>query len=288
MGNKQTEIEKKGETAMAVYDFGADAGAGAENQTQEDVKLPFLKILEGLSPEVTKKVSEGGIEGARAGMILNTVSGQLTDGDKGLVIVPAYTRHVFTEWRPERGGFVGVHELGSPVVKDAKAGSPEFGVYSTDYTKREGKWPYAGNELVETFYVYGVEEETGGPVVLAFTSTRISGYKDWNSKRASFQVQGPSGAKVTPPLFAHRVRVQTRSHTKGTQTWSTFQLTPAEGDMLRSLLAPADPRYQAAKQVYEAIMGGLLKTDHAASGAGGGAKRTSGDPAPDNTSEIPF
>jgi len=292
MANKQTEIEKKGETAMAVYDFGADAGAGYENQTQEDVKLPFLKILEGQSPEVTKKIGEGGVEGARAGMMFNSVTGQLYDGSNGLVIIPAHTEQLFVEWKPDRGGFVAKHELDSPVVKDAKAGSPEFGVYATDYTKKDGqKWPFAGNELVQTFYVYGVEENTGNPVVLAFTSTRISGYKDWNSKLAMFQVQGPNGSKVKPPLFANRVLVTTRSHTKGTQTWSTFVLTPVTGDLLTSLIAPNDPRYIAAKQVREAISAGLLKPDHAAAGGGGGSKSTA-DPAPAGTRDgdetIPF
>ena len=280
------EVAKKESAEVALYDFGTDAGKGFENQTQEDVTLPFLKILEGLSPQVAKKVGEGGVTGARPGMLFNSVTETLTDGDEGLVIVPAFTQHVFVEWRPERGGFVAVHQLDSQVVKDAKAGSPEFGVYSTDYTRREGKWPFAGNELVETFYVYAIEELSGNPVVLAFTSTRISGYKVWNSKLSMFQVPGPGGSKVQPPMYANRVRVRTVAKSSGQQTWSTFGLTPAEGGLRESLIAPKDPRYVAAKQLKTLIEAGFAKVDHAS--AQGSASRRSGDPAPEVSGDVPF
>ena len=41
--------------ALATNLFEADANAGSQNMTQEDLALPFLKVLGQLSPEVNKQ-----------------------------------------------------------------------------------------------------------------------------------------------------------------------------------------------------------------------------------------
>ena len=40
--------------ALATNLFEADANAGSQNMTQDDLALPFLKVLGQLSPEVNK------------------------------------------------------------------------------------------------------------------------------------------------------------------------------------------------------------------------------------------
>ena len=76
-------VKKEEAGALAVNMFEADANQGAENMSQDDMALPFLKVLGQLSPEVNK-VHAKYIEGAEPGMILNTVSGQCYDGAKGV------------------------------------------------------------------------------------------------------------------------------------------------------------------------------------------------------------
>ena len=56
--------------ALAAVNFEADANAGSQNMTQEDLALPFLKVLGQLSPEVNKRNGKY-VEGAEPGMILN-------------------------------------------------------------------------------------------------------------------------------------------------------------------------------------------------------------------------
>ena len=46
-----SNVAKKKENAVAAVNFEADAGQGL-NMTQEDLALPFLKVLGQLSPEV--------------------------------------------------------------------------------------------------------------------------------------------------------------------------------------------------------------------------------------------
>ena len=49
-----SEVTNKKENAVAAVNFEADAGQGL-NMTQEDLALPFLKVLGQLSPECNKR-----------------------------------------------------------------------------------------------------------------------------------------------------------------------------------------------------------------------------------------
>ena len=64
--------------ALATNIFEADAGAGSQNMTQEDLALPFLKVLGQLSPEINKQNAKF-INGAEPGMIVNSVTKELHD-----------------------------------------------------------------------------------------------------------------------------------------------------------------------------------------------------------------
>ena len=50
------QVATKKEGALATNLFEADAQQGAQNISQEDLALPFLKILGQLSPEVNKEM----------------------------------------------------------------------------------------------------------------------------------------------------------------------------------------------------------------------------------------
>ena len=75
------EVTMKKENAVAVNMFEADADKGSQNITQEDLALPFLKVLGQLSPEVNKRDGKY-VDGAEPGMILNTVTNEVFDGAK--------------------------------------------------------------------------------------------------------------------------------------------------------------------------------------------------------------
>ena len=92
-----------------VHDYGEQAGAGYEGTTTDDFAIPYLNLLQAMSPEVAEDGSK--LEGASAGMMVNSVTKELYDGKKGLVFVPCSTSHVFVEWRPRDsgGGIVARH-----------------------------------------------------------------------------------------------------------------------------------------------------------------------------------
>ena len=72
------QVTTKKEGALATNLFEADANQGAQNISQEDLALPFLKILGQLSPEVNKRDGKY-VEGAEPGKIINTVTNELFD-----------------------------------------------------------------------------------------------------------------------------------------------------------------------------------------------------------------
>lgn len=275
------EVAAKANTDLAAFDYGEDGGAGFENQTSSDYSIPFLGVLQQMSPQVSDP-SDGGIDGARPGMIFNTVTGELYPAKEGLEFVPSLTQHVFVEWVPRDsgGGFVAIHEINSDVVKQAKANSQEF-----------GKLRLAnGNDLIETFYVYGVvckDEEPEGMAVIAFTSTKIKVYKAFSTKINMFTLKSPNGTKQKPPLFAHSLKLTTAKEKNNKGEFHNFSIAPAKGDIISSLLRPDDPRFQAGKDCYDMVVGGMARANYDSQDNAGGGD-ASGGRTIDGSEKPPF
>ena len=47
-------VKKEAAGAVAINMFEADANQGTDNMSQDDLALPFLKVLGQLSPEINK------------------------------------------------------------------------------------------------------------------------------------------------------------------------------------------------------------------------------------------
>lgn len=251
-----TAVVKKGATAVAEYaDYGDDLDQGFEGQTSSDYSIPFIAVLQQMSPQVADP-RDGGVEGCKPGMLLNTVTGEVWDGREGTEFVPAMTQHVFVEWVPREkgGGMVGRHEIDSDVVRSARNSSGEFGKLKT----REG------NDLIETYYVYGVlctpEGEPAENAIMAFTSTKIKIYKHFNTRVGFFMVPTPNG-KRRPPLFSHLVKITSVKEKNNKGEFYNFVLSPAGGDVAKSLMSGSDPRYQAGKEVKGMVESGQAKAD---------------------------
>ena len=95
MANK--EVTAKKNNAVATIDIEKFADQGFDNIDSKSLQLPFLKILGQLSPQVTAGDSKY-IEAAKPGMIYNTVTDKLYDGNKGILVIPAYYKFEYIEW----------------------------------------------------------------------------------------------------------------------------------------------------------------------------------------------
>lgn len=247
---KNEVVEQKG-GAVAAYDYGQYAGQGFEAHTSEDYATPFLGLLQSNSP-----ICET-LAGAKAGKMMNTVTQDIYDGEEGIVFIPATTDHMFVEWVPRNlgGGFVSIHGLDSDIVKKAKA-EQEFGKY------KMVKGDLKSNDLIETFYVYGIRvNESGGPepMIIAFSSTKIKVYKRWMSKARTIQIALPSGQRISPPLFAHKYRMTTIQEKNADGSFYNFQVG-FDGEKAENCrLETTDPLFLAAVAFAEQMKSGKVK-----------------------------
>ena len=97
------QVAEKKSAGLPTNMFEDDAAKGLGAIGQEDLALPFLKILGQLSPEVNKRDGKY-VEGAEPGMIFNSVSGELYDGVKGIDVIPAFYKLEYIEWKDRGDG----------------------------------------------------------------------------------------------------------------------------------------------------------------------------------------
>lgn len=257
-----TDLAVKKTQDLSNVDYGDDADSGYENQTNSDIALPFIAILQALSPQCTSDTDR-----LAPGQLFNTVTEDTIDGKTGFLFVPSVTTHTYVEWIPRTsgGGFVGVHAVDSSVVRDAQ-----------DKSKGMLRLKNGLNDLVETFSLYGIICDEDSPLsfaVLSFVSTKIKVYKGWNTKTKMFLQVRPDGLKVHPPLFANLVRVTTVKDKNNKGEFFNFKLSPAVESMVsKSLIPPSDPRYIEAKTLCGMVLSGVAKADIASQ------ERTSSSP----------
>jgi hypothetical protein len=246
MAKKNDSLEQVPQnTALEVVpDYGEDAGAGFEDISKGELLVPWLALLQSLSPIVVE-------EKAKSGQFLNTATGHLWERETGLLFVPALRKHYWAEWVPrnEGGGFRGHHEGGSREVLTSKKDPERFGRRVLEN----------GNHLVETYYVYGlVCNEDGSidtPIGIAFSSTKIKPYRGWLSKLHMF-------GKNKIPLYANLVRITAKLEKNDKGTFYVPVLSPAvDGNLAKSLLPQSDERYQQAKAFAAQIESGDAKID---------------------------
>ena len=94
------EIKAKTNGSLALF---GDDSKGFDNMTQDDLALPFVRILGQLSPQVTQGDAKY-IESAKPGMIYNTVTSELFDGKVGIKVIPCYYKKDYPEWSDRGDG----------------------------------------------------------------------------------------------------------------------------------------------------------------------------------------
>lgn len=258
------EVTKREENAVVpAKDYGEYEGRGFQNQTQDDIAIPFINVLQSNSPQVEK--GESHVEGAEAGMFYNTVTGDLYEK---IQLVAAITRHRVIEWTPRAsgGGLLGFHTVNSDVVKRAKAESKQYGKYETP----------EGNDLVETFEVFGVLSIDDAPrdmVVVPFTGKKIKSYKAIMGRLNSFQIPTEDGRRISPPMFAHLIEITTVFDKNEKGSFYKTSIKPAvENDVEKSLLATDDPRFLLGAELEKLVAAGAADADYASQTGEGGEK----------------
>ena len=200
------QVATKKEGALATNMFAADANMGAQNISQEDLALPFLKILGQLSPEVNKRDGKY-VEGAEPGKIINTVTNALYDS---IQVVPCHYKRQYIEWQDRgqsSGAPVAIHEADSDIISQTTRGK--------DYKDRLPNGNYLDNTANHFVLVVGNNPETA---LISMKSTQLKVSRKWNSMMMGIKMQGKSGL-FTPPTYSHIYNLKTVQMSNDKGTW---------------------------------------------------------------------
>lgn len=273
-------------SALMVIDYGEDAGAGLQDVGRDEIKIPTFRILQALSPQC-QPVEAGGIEGAKPGMIYNTVTGEMYDGKEGLPFIPVDRDHNYVEFVPRDagGGFVAIHDPLEPHILDKRDVQGKFGKL-TGYSE-ELKKP---TEIVETRYLYGLvgtDDDTVQAGVVQFTSSQITKYQSFMTRYMSIKYPNNAGVKIVPPLWAHKWRLRTVYQTGKKGSFYGWLIVLDTEPPLASRMRLDNPLYIQAKAFYELLKSGAASIDRDAdSKAAEPSEGTAAAGGPDD--DIPF
>ena len=202
-----SEVAKKKANAVAAVNFEADAGQGL-NMTQEDLALPFLKVLGQLSPECNKRDAKH-VEGAEPGMIINTVTNEIYDGVKGIDVVPVHYKRQYIEWQ-DRG-----ESQGAP-VKIYEAGDDLPSTTRDKFNKdRLANGNYLENTASHFVVILGNNPTTA---LISMKATQLKVSRKWNSMMMGLKMQGKNGM-FTPPTYSHIYKLKTVQQSNDKGTW---------------------------------------------------------------------
>ena len=245
MNEEANVVKKEKAGAVAISSFEIDSGKGLGKLTQEDLALPFLKILGQLSPEVNKRDGKY-VKGAEPGMIFNSVTGDLYDGAKGIQVAPCHYKLEYIEWRDRgegSGAPVAIHSSSSDIMtKTTRDASFKDRLPNGNYIER----------TASHFVI--VSGQTPSTALLAMKSTQLKISRKWNSMMAGIRLKGKNGL-FTPASFSHIYQLKTiqQSNDKGTWFgWEVSKIGPVQDTTL----------YQQAKTFAENVSKGDVKVKH--------------------------
>ena len=251
----QVAEKKKSDVALTGM-FEEDANTSFGNMDSDDYALPFLRVLGQLSPECNKRDAKY-VDGAEPGMIFNTVTKQLYDGEAGINIIPCYYKREYVEWSDRGEGTsapVAIHSVDSGIIKDA-----------TRDASYKDRLPN-GNYLENTAS-YFVTIDDGTSALISMKSTQLKVSRSWNSMMNSIKLKGKNGM-FTPAMYSHVYNLKTvqQSNDKGTWFgWTVEKVGPVQDKDL----------YEAAKSFASSVNKGDVTAKH------GGDETKSKD-------EVPF
>ena len=205
------QVAEKKNNALATFDMEADAAQGAQNISQEDLALPFLKILGQLSPEVNKRDGKY-VDGAEPGKIINTVTNELYDT---LNVVPCHYKRQYIEWQDRgtsTGAPVAMHEADSDIVSQTTRGK--------DYKDRLPNGNYLDNTASHFVLTLG---DTPSTALISMKSTQLKVSRKWNSLMMGLKLQGKNGL-FTPPTYSHIYNLSTVQMSNDKGTWFGWEV----------------------------------------------------------------
>jgi hypothetical protein len=243
------EVPKSTLPVTSSIDFGADAGAGLEGADSASFAIPFLVVVQKMSP-ICDEASGSYNPDAKPGMLMNTVTGELLDGKEGVEILQAYYQRRFLRWgsRDDKGGFKGevMPEVAAQWEHEGLVRNVDGRLYFPleDGTINEKKC----DRLADVRNHFCVLCGTGQKVLLTLGSTQIKKSKALISMLSGVRVGGVDGKPVTAPTWATKVLVQTVLEQNDQGSWYGVKFTMKGFTDSQSDVEAAKDFYQSLRQ----------------------------------------
>ena len=216
-GNLPARAEIPGLPAEVAGLMGESKATGFEGIKPEDVAIPFLVILQSLSPQV-KKGHASRVPDAEEGMLFNNVTQEVYK--EGIQVVPCAFQKAYVEWvtRENGGGFVASHQdekLLATCKRDEK---------NNDILPN-------GNQLATTAYHFVLIVKPDGSwerAVIGMSRTQLKKSRRWISQMMAIQMKDGKGKLFRPPMYSHKYRLTAVLEQKDDYSWYNYQIEGAE------------------------------------------------------------
>ena len=239
------QVAEKKTAPLPANMFEDDAAKGLGKIGQEDLALPFLKILGQLSPEVNKRDGKY-VEGAEPGMIFNSVTGDLFDGVNGIDVVPCFYKLEYIEWKDRGDG------PGAPVaIYDSSSDIMSKTTPDANYKDRLPNGNYIEKTASHFVIIMGDNPSTA---LISMKSTQLKISRKWNSMMSGIKMKGKNGL-FTPASFSHIYKLKTTQMSNDKGTWFGWEVSKVGPVTDQSL-------YGQAKSFSENISKGNVKAKH--------------------------
>jgi len=283
-----TAVSKPKETQLPAEFLDELASAGEQHQetmSKDDMSIPFLQILQQLSPQCTKGKPEF-IKGAEPSDLFNTVTQELwktrDDDDNpttGVRILPIHYKRSFIEWVPrsQGGGFIQEHPVEAGLGAITRRNESNL-----DIIQEGSPVGTPGNQLndTHTHFVFVIESDGSfWPAVLTMASTQIKPSKDFNAMIDKQRL--PDGRK--PPRFFALWNVTTQQRTNDQGSWYVWKFEKYSDVVTEGRM----DLFHEAKSFLEGVKAGEHQVDFSkAEGEQNPVDPSSADT--DDSGEVPF
>tara|TARA_R100000664_G_scaffold29764_1_gene41852 strand:- start:3754 stop:4542 length:789 start_codon:yes stop_codon:yes gene_type:complete len=237
-GAVTTKAEKL--PAMNMENLEKFAGTGLDTITTDDIATPRLKVLAQMSPELEE------IEGAKAGMILNSVSKKVYPGQEGIKVVVCGYEKVWLEWQDRGKGSSAPVNIFSAKDKPTNAVRGDDGKFRLE----------SGNYLEEcaNFYVLllngGVAPE---PAIISMKATQLKAARSWAYSLKNEFIQNPTSKKLfLAPSWYRIYELTTTKQSNDKGSWYGWVVN--KGEFLNK-----EDTFDMAANFNESVRKGIVK-----------------------------
>jgi hypothetical protein len=200
------------ETTAIAEVLAQDVGGGFENVTAADMAVPFITLLQALSPQLRGATA---VHGAREGLLYNTVTGDIYES---INVLPCAFNRAWVEWveRSKGGGFV-AHHATDELMATTKRNDKNMDILPN------------GNVLVQTAYHYCLlinKDGSTSRVVISMTRTQLKKSRKWISRMTDLKLPiGPNKTMATPASYSHVYNISAEMEERNGNTFQNYKIS---------------------------------------------------------------